>query len=97
MPHISAGQHLLHQGGQLWVGGDVVVAQPQLPGEGDELHLALVLVGSACGLEELQRGGSRVSGTGPQWGPNPPPCLLAPRAGDPPGVPASPAQLTPLT
>lgn len=68
-PHIATGQHSLDQGGQLRVGGDVVVAQAQLFGKGDELHLALVLVGAACRLEEL--GGSRVRGVHPSRVPNP--------------------------
>lgn len=77
---ISAKQHLLHQGGQLRVEGDVVMAQAQLFGKTNELHLGFVLVGAACHLEELPWGGSVVSSMhgGPQpslpapWGQPPP-------------------------
>lgn len=44
------------------------MAQAQLFGKGNELHLGFVLVGAACCLKELPWGGSSVSvlGGGPQ-------------------------------
>lgn len=59
---ISAEQHLLHQGGQLRVERDVVMAQAQLFGKVNELHLGFVLVGAVRHLEELSRGASMFSG-----------------------------------
>jgi len=78
----SVPPHLLHQGGQLRVEGDVVVPQAQLFGEGDELHPGFVLVGAACRLVELPGGGSAVSSIhrGP---PDPPPGTPGPATPSP--------------